>query len=108
MKADKNIQKEVEKTLSSLDNWQKVEADAFFYTRLSAKLEKAPEGSNVFNWFFNTPVLKPALVAFAIIINVMSVFYLSYQNTTTANFSETFANEYMLDQSTESYLVINE
>lgn len=108
MKANKNIQNEVEKTLSSLDSWPKVEADAFFYTRLSTKLEKAPKGNNVFDWLFNTPVLKPALVAFAILINVMSVFYISFQNTTETDFADAFSSEYMLDQSTESYLVLNE
>lgn len=108
MNADKNIQNEVDKTLNSLDNWQMVNADAFFYTRLSAKLEKKTQASTAFNWLFNTPILKPALVAAALIINITSILYLSYQSTSETDFTEAFTSEYMLDQSTESYLVLNE
>ncbi|MDA3892767.1 MAG: hypothetical protein PF517_13990 [Salinivirgaceae bacterium] len=109
MKKDTNIENEVNKTLNSLDNWQKVETDAFFYTRLSAQLENK-QNTTTFAWLFDTPILKPALIAVALLINVLSIGYIYYGNQSSMgnDFADAFSTEYMLDQSTESYLVINE
>jgi len=108
MKKKINIQAEVEKTLNCLDNYKKVKADPFFYTRLSIKLEKKQE-TNVLNLIFNSPLLRTAIVALIIIINVLSVNYVIHENKETmdTDFTSLFTEEYMLDQSTESYLVLN-
>jgi len=109
MSKSKNIQSEVEKTLNSLDNWKKIEADPYFYTRLSVRLENRAQ-PKLFSWFFDSPILRPALIAIALLINVLSVSYLLSSNNNVAkstDFANLFAEEYMLDQSTETYLDLN-
>lgn len=111
MDKNKNIQSEVEKTLKSLDNWKTIEADAFFYTRLSARLENM-EKPIPFQWLFDLPLVKPALIVLTLFINLLSVNYILVNTENmeeqTSNFSTVFTDEYLLDQSTDSYLVFND
>ncbi len=111
MKRSEKIQTEVEKTLGALDNWTPVKTDAFFYTRLLAKIEKRSSPSKL-NWLFESPILKPALIAAALILNLLSIGYIIASNKSiqdqTSDFSTEFTNEYFLNQSTESYLVFND
>ncbi len=109
MSKNKNIQKEVEKTLSSLDDWRKIKTDPYFYTRLSVKIENRGQSKRLV-WFFDSPILRPALIAIALLVNVLSIsYYLSSNNidTQSNDLASLFAEEYMLDMSTESYLDFN-
>ncbi len=111
MKRKENIEAEIEKTLASLDNFPKTKADAFFYTRLSAKLEAANEPL-IIKWFFDTPYLKPSLLILFLAINIITT--VSWINSTTkdnsslSNITETFMEEYELIEGSETFLVLNE
>lgn len=107
METNKNLQKEITKTLGALDNWKQIETDPFFYTRLSVRIENK---TSAFNWFLNSPILKPALITMTLLINIFTINYLITTNasTQTNDFVSAFTEEYMLDSSTETYLVLNE
>ena len=111
MTNSKNIQSEVEKTLNSLDNWKKIETDSFFYTRLSVRLENKRQIKNL-NWFFDSLLLRPALMVFALLINILSInYFISNSNSIqedSSDFANLFNDEYMLDQSTDSYFMLND
>ncbi len=63
MKHNDQLHKEVEKTLQSLDDIERAETDAFFYSRLSSKLEHRsqpafqPHTSQNFAFAFSAAVL---------------------------------------------------
>ena len=111
MTNSKNIQSEVEKTLNSLNNWGKIETDSFFYTRLSVRLENKKQIKTL-NWFFDSLVLRPALMAFALLINVLSINYLISNSNSiqedSNDFASLFNDEYMLDLSIDSYFILND
>ncbi len=98
MKVKNDIKSEVEKTLSSLDSWKEIKTDSFFYTRLSVRLEKKTQFS-LLNWLFDSPILRPALIAITLLINIFSInYYLSTSNNSAAqsnDFATLFVDEYM-------------
>ena len=111
MKNDKrNIQEKINKTLDVLDKVEKIETDPFFYTRLSARLEKQ-ESKPGFDWLFETPLLKPILVGFVLVVNIISIsHFVTAESTvlTDDEIVEMFNEEYFITQSSDSYSVINE
>jgi len=96
--------------MNSLDNWKSIETDPFFYTRLRVRIKNNIESTS-FNWFFDSPLLRPSLIAIALLINILSInYYLShteYFQEQSTDFAAVFNDEYLLDQSTESYIVFN-
>lgn len=102
---------EVEKTLKYLEHLPKVETDAFFYTRLSAKLESQSQYQPL-QWLFEVPYLKPAFVVLFLALNIASIVHLNNfyksQNAENLSVSDEFVTEYDLNQSTDSYLVLND
>ncbi len=111
MKSKESIEEQVDKTLELLDHLPRVTADAFFYTRLSVRLEKKTHQGD-FHWFFDTPMVRPAFFLFFVILNVVSLIHWINQNqelqTVNQTASEELIEEYSLNQSTNSYLVFNE
>ncbi|MBI9069772.1 MAG: hypothetical protein JEZ09_20930 [Salinivirgaceae bacterium] len=110
MKNKADIEREIEKTISLLDGKNKMKADAFFYTRLSAKMEQT-ESNFSFEWLLTSPWLKPLIVAFVLFINIISISHLiksDDRELTNDDVVSLFNEEYFMTQSTDSYLVINE
>ena len=111
MKTNKDIQEEVEKTMNSLNNWKPVETDAFFFTRLSVRIEKRTQTKS-FNWFFESPILRPALITLTLLINILTInYFITYVENTkeeSTDLISLFTDEYQLNQSTESYIALND
>ena len=75
MKNKQQIQQEVEKTLNSLDNIQRAEANPYLFTRIKAALQK--EEKSVWGLaisFMGRPVVALATIFLILIIN-MAVFF---------------------------------
>lgn len=111
MKNNKDIEHKINRTLQSLDGWERKEVDAFFYTRLSAKMENFNEPFYI-KWFFDTPLLKPALLVLFITINLATLFSWIQSQKKASNsigsVTESFIDEYELNQNTDTFLVLNE
>lgn len=106
MNYEQNIQNEIDKTLSSLDNFQKQKAKPFLYTRIQAKLENEVS-QPLFSWFFDTPILKPALATLIVALNIITILQLSNIDSDSITSEQTsldnFTEEYAFNQSSESY-----
>ncbi|MGE4290529.1 MAG: hypothetical protein AB7E36_17780 [Salinivirgaceae bacterium] len=110
MKTNKNINAEIEKTLASIDNYQKQKANPFFYTRLTARLEQEME-PRVWHWFFDIPILRPALLLLFIAINLFTLVNWMQPKTdanTLTSSTEQFIEEYQLNDTNYTLLVYNE
>lgn len=110
MKNKTNIQNEINETLNLFDKIDKVEVDAFFYTRLSAKMENTKSKFS-FDWLFETPILKPIIIAVILFINVISISYFlnsKSESLTNTEIVDLFNQEYSMTQSTDSFLAFNE
>jgi hypothetical protein len=110
METNKNLSTEIEKTLVSLDNIQKTKADPFFYTRLSARLEREQE-PRLWHWFFDIPLLRPALMLLFVAINLFTLMSWMQPKTESKSISSTteqFIEEYELNETNYSLLVYNE
>lgn len=69
------VEREIQETLSSLDNIDNVEPEPYFYTRLKSRIEES--GRLRDPWVVWTPLggrLVPAVVAAVFILNVLSAF----------------------------------
>lgn len=103
------IQSEIKKTLDILNDVKKIEADAFFYTRVMAKAENS-KNSSIFDFIFDSPILKPVIVSGLILINLLA--FVALTNNSNRNFAadeaaELFDNEFYITQATESYFEFN-
>ncbi|PKP08341.1 MAG: hypothetical protein CVU09_16340 [Bacteroidetes bacterium HGW-Bacteroidetes-4] len=110
METNKNLNPEIEKTLASLNNIQKTKADPFFYTRLTAKLEREQE-PRVWHWFFDIPILRPALMLLFAVINLftlMNWMQPKTENNSISSTTEQFIEEYELNETNYTLLVYNE
>ncbi len=100
-----NIQDEINKTLTSLDNIERRKAKPFLYTRIQAKLDTNYKTES-YNWFFDTPILKPALAVLFIAINIFTIWQISIPENTLLSNKEviinSFTEEYAFNQSTET------
>lgn len=77
MKKDFELERKVEATLASLDSIQRVEADPFFYTRLSARLLEE-DGSvwSAISGFLTRPLIMACFIVLIVAGNSI-VFYKS-------------------------------
>lgn len=66
-----DIEKEIEKTLGSLDSHERVEASPFFYTKLEQRLKKNEEVKEVS--FSIWSLVQPALMAIFIFVNIFTI-----------------------------------
>lgn len=78
MKSQKNIDREVDKTMNALDGLEPAKTDPFFYSRLSAKLENRdqPEQEESFSFGFAFSV---AAVIIFLTLNVASISFYGNQ-----------------------------
>ena len=101
MKNKQQIQQEVERTLGSLDNIQRAEANPYLFTRIQAALrkeERSPLGQAV--GFMARPIIAFATILLVLLIN-FAVFFTSKQQPTEEEqplyVSEYFSNTTMTD-----------
>ncbi len=109
MNRDKNIQEEIEKTLTSLDGISARKVKPYFYTRLQSKLDATIQKES-FSLFFDTPFLKPILATLFVAINIITVWQIySNENSLLTERQEiisSFTEEYSFNQSTDTYFDI--
>lgn len=90
MKTNKNIDEEINKTLSSLDGTSDVNVEPYFYTRLSAKMESnESQTATIWNWSL-------AAMTLIIMINVVSLLSLWPKAQDQEEVMDLMASEYSL------------
>lgn len=99
MEKQSNINREVDKTLGALDDMKRAKTDAFFYSRLQAKLDNREESYSLLNssksYGFTFSV---AAVILMIVINISTIFFYENLFTTSENATpDDFANELTAD-----------
>lgn len=110
MKSKTEIQNEIKKTLNSLNQVKKIEADAFFYTRLKAKLDKESTNSK-FDWYFESIWFKSVAAAIILFFNIITITHFlnnETDNLANSNAADLFSQEYYLSQSTDTFYDLNE
>ncbi len=68
----KRIEQQVEETLASLDGLQGVEAPAFFYTRLQARMEGRQQAPGFWN-LLTRPAVSLVTVSLLLILNITAI-----------------------------------
>ena len=79
-----------EEILNSLDGVKKIKAPDFFYTRLIAKMETSPTGSQI---NFLRPIYAIAFLALLIAFNLISILNQNNDEENTVLNNETEANQ---------------
>lgn len=111
MTQKEKIQQEIERTLQSLDQVKRAEANPFLYTRIRARMQKQQSSiwERTFS-FISRPMVALAVVFLVMVINGWSFIGTSGSVTPTERIGETadlglpeFESEYKLITSTESY-----
>jgi hypothetical protein len=72
MKSQKNIDREVNKTMNALEGLVPATTDPFFYSRLSAKLENRDQAENEESFSFGFAFSMAAVVIF-LTLNIASI-----------------------------------
>lgn len=105
-RSKKNIKEEVELTLRSLDNVERVESNPFFYTKLQQRIEneKSLEKTSSFSW---NKLWQPALVIALIAVNTFTFYSLSTSSDTTDDGVSLLMNEYNIQASSNEYDYLN-
>ena len=96
-----NIDQEVQKTMESIDQIQRVEGNPFLYTRLQEKLRQAAEG-DVVTIRTRFPIWQFAMIVGLLFINGFALMQSGYFDDTTETATtsiDEFANEYALTES---------
>jgi len=102
MKNKQQIQQEVEKTLNSLDNIQRAEANPYLFTRIKAALQK--EEKSVWALaigFMGRPVVALATIFLILMIN-MAVFF-TVKSQPADEDQQLYANEYFSNTTVSDY-----
>lgn len=102
MKDKKHIEREVDKTLNSIEGINRALPEPYLFTRVKARLEKEEKSF----WytavtFISRPVVAFTTIIIAVLINALIVFELRSETSQPANEEEQlFANEYNLTNNT--------
>lgn len=72
MKSQKNIDREVDKTMNALDGLEPAKTDPFFYSRLSAKLENRDQTEQEESFSFGFAFTMAAVIVF-LTLNIASI-----------------------------------
>lgn len=92
MKTDNNIEREIAKTLGSLDGIPTMKVKPYFYTRLSAKIQaKESQTARLWNWSI-------AAMTVVILVNVISLMSLWPSVEDADDVIDLMATEYSLTQ----------
>lgn len=100
-----HIKKKVDKTLQALDGLERAEADPFFYSRLSSKIEHRSEEETQlqtekeFGFAFSVAVLL-------IIISLNLMFISSYRQSKT-NLETSYAEEQLMEELANDFQAFN-
>lgn len=94
MNTNEHIQREVEKTMQSLDGINRAEANPFLFTRIKARMQKQNAWEKITS-FISRPVIAIAALVLVMAINGWAVFS-NEENTSQAN--ESIANTDIADQ----------
>lgn len=78
MKSQKNIDREVDKTLNALDGLAPATTDPFFYSRLSAKLENRGQAKEEESFSFAFAFSMAAVIIF-LTLNIASISFYGNQ-----------------------------
>jgi len=103
MKSKQHIQQEVEKTLGSLDNIGRAEANPFLFTRIKAALKKEERSA----WgqaigFMARPAVAVATIFLVLLIN-FAVFFTARQQSTDEEQQQLYASEYFSNPTISDY-----
>ena len=93
-----NIDQEIQKTMESIDQIQRVEGNPFLYTRLQEKLRQEAEGDLV-TIHTRFPIWQVAMVVGLLFLNGFTLMQSGFFNETTetvATSIDEFADEYAL------------
>ncbi len=100
------IEQEVQKTLASIDDYQRLEANPYFYEKLKERLSGRSNSDGLYDFVSNR--FQPAFFVVLLLLNA----YVGYSvlNTTngTEDFMETLAEEYNLENTDLSNYDISE
>ena len=114
MDKQKRLHEEVDRTLEMMDRLEDIEAGPYFYTRLESKLHSRdrekrpwlPAVSGILD-ILHVKGLRPALLMFLIMVNVISaLFFLAQSKDTRSPCEEyrsyiaVFVEDYSLDRNT--------
>ena len=106
----KNIEEQVQRTLSSLDNIQRATANPFLFTRVTARLHEEKKQWNGFSRILTKPLVVAATLVIVLVAN-----FLVYMQTDTpepvlsSENEQLFAREYNFsDPADGGFLIIND
>ncbi len=91
-----DIDKKIERTLSSLDHMERASVNPFFYTRLKAKMEAEKRG---FRALFTIPQFSMAVASVFLLLclNFYVVISYEYDASTQADEVSTFISDYQIN-----------
>jgi len=103
-KKERYIEEEVEKTMQSLDNRPRLNANPWLFDRIESKLRSNEKPSK--DWTFSQ-LLQPAMLCCLLLLNI----YMAYTVFSNSSINEELNSEnmeseysYMADQSLEYYI----
>jgi len=104
MKNKEHINQQVAATFKVLDTIEEVKVNHFFKHKVLQQLNnQKEEKTRILAWF--TPRLQLATLALVILLNTSAVLYaFSFQEQTSVDSLDTFAQEYFLQSETTSLL----
>lgn len=101
MKSEKNIQKQVDDCIESIEGIERAEAPPFFYTRLQARLETVNTRKGAGLNLFAKPVLSLVTFSVLLVLNITAIRYFekpaAVQKEKSASGIEEFAKEYDME-----------
>ncbi len=101
---EKDIQKEIENTMQSLDDIPRLKANPWLFARIEEQLKTTEKPSNV--WTFSQ-LLQPAIVCGLLLLNVFTAYTVFSNSSINEDKNiDGIENEYayMTDQSLEYYI----
>jgi len=112
-KMKSKIEIEVEKTLESINTFERYEGTPFLHTRVIATLENNQKNSfSFFEKKLPQLILKPYLLVFVVLINISSVFYFTKNYNTNIEdrdqYIDQFAEEFSLSASNYNFSTLIE
>ncbi|NJO24923.1 MAG: hypothetical protein HC867_02710 [Bacteroidia bacterium] len=102
MKDRNKIQEEIEKTLQSLDNVKRAQANPFLFTRIKAKMEEAQNGWSRLAGFISRPAFAIGIVCFVLLINAWILYSGSGSDAASGQVQQVFS-----ENSDEYNLAVN-
>jgi hypothetical protein len=100
MRRKQNIEEEVEKTLQALDDYEPVEANPYFLTRLMQRIEEEKKTEEIpkFSW---VKVWQPALITTLVLVNAYTFYHFTIDINSDEGLS-TLIEEYNYNSNPQS------